>query len=193
VFTGSYEAALKSLFDDSKAPFIRFARKLNIAEIDKKSLLELFKTNFKDHNVVCPDEFIQNVLDFTGGHPYYSQLALQVIMFHYLVYNKTPGFEELLSKMIRSEKDYLEKTWEDIATSRQNIKTVLTVTRGAEGVYSSLRNSNVNIYRSLKILLGDGTLMMNPDKTYRMADPLLNYWILKNVHKLDLIIAENEI
>jgi hypothetical protein len=192
IFTGSYDAVLKSLFEGAKAPLVRSARKLSLQEIDQNTLANHFRAYFSFHQVVCPDEYIQKVLEFTGGHPYYSELAMQTVAFHYMVYNKIPAFEELPDKLIHAEKDYLEKTWEDIATSRQNIKTVLAVTKGGGGVYSSLRNSNVNIYRSLKTLLGDGTLLVNPDKTYRMSDPLLNYWIQKKVHKVDVMVVENE-
>ncbi|NQU87232.1 MAG: ATP-binding protein [Mariniphaga sp.] len=193
LFSGSYESVMLSLFEGIKTPFNRLARKIELKEIDKRVLNQFYKKQFEHHHINVTESFIIKVLDFTNGHPYYSQLALQEMIVYHLINERLPGFNELLQKMIYSEKDYLEKTWEDIATSKQLIKTVLAITNGKAGVYSSLRNSNVNIYRSLKTLTGNGTLLVNSNKSFRLSDPLLNLWIKQNVHKQSIKLEENEI
>jgi len=190
-FTGSYESVMESMFEGLKAPFVRMARKVKLKEIDKGLLSHFYKSQFTHHHIKVTDSFISRILDFTNGHPYYSQLALQEAIVHHLINERLPESEELIQKIFLSEKDYLEKTWEDIATSKQNIKTILAITRGETGIYSSLRNSNVNIYRSLKTLTGNGTLLVNSDKSYRLSDPLLNLWIRRNVHKQDIKMRDN--
>jgi uncharacterized protein len=189
LFSGSYESVMSSTFEGIKAPFYHIARKISLEEINKQHFQKLFETLFENYHIPFQEGLFNRILDFTNGHPYYSQLAIQEIIIHHLVTEKIPEFGELVQKMILSEKDYLEKMWEDIATSKQHIKTILTVTKGETGIYSSLRNSNVNIYRSLKTLVGNGTLLVNPDKTYRMSDPLLNFWIKQNAHRQDLKIT----
>lgn len=192
IFSGSYDSVMGSLFDGIKSPFYRLARKVKLQEIEKQQFKKLYATLFENYGIPFREDLINQILDFTNGHPYYSQLALQEIIIHHLVTEKTPEFDEVVKKMVLSEKDYLEKTWEDIATSKQHIKTVLAVTKGVSGVYTSLRNTNVNIYRSLKALIGNGTLLVAPGKKFRMSDPLLNFWIKQNAHKQDLKITTGE-
>ncbi|MBN1820865.1 MAG: ATP-binding protein [Prolixibacteraceae bacterium] len=183
LFTGSYDLIMNDLFEGIKAPFNRLARKITFAEINIALLKNFYKEQFEHHHIQVPESFTNSVIDFTNGHPYYSQLALQETIIYHLINQKLPEFDDLLERMVLSEKDFLEKTWEEIATSKQHIKTVLVLTKDKTGVYSSLRNSNVNIYRSLKTLLGNGTLIVGNDKNHRLSDPLLNLWIKKNVHK----------
>lgn len=188
-FTGSYESVMSSLFEEAQSPFNRFATKLRIGEIDEQDFMTFYERQFGYYHIPFPDKLVIRILDLTRGHPFYTQLALQEIIIYHLANEKIPDFDVLIRKMIHAEKDYLEKSWEEIATSKQNIKTILAVTKGVNGVYSSLRNSNVNIYRSLKMLVGNGTLTVNPDKTYRMSDPLLNFWIKQNVHRQDIRVT----
>lgn len=182
IFSGSYESVMSNLFIEKNAPFFRFARIINLGEIEKEKFLSFYISQLKKYKIQAEKEFLNKILDFTGGHPYYSQLALQEIIIFYALNKKTPTYRELISHMINTEKNYIEKSWEEISVSKEHVRIVLAIVKSKTKIYSSLKNSGINISRSIKSLINNGTLLKN-EKNYRLSDPLLHYWIEKNILK----------
>jgi AAA+ ATPase superfamily predicted ATPase len=182
IFSGSYESVMSELFIEKNAPFFRFARIINLGKIEKSSFLVFYKRQLKKYNIGVTDEYINSVLNFTGGHPYYSQLALQELIIYNALNKKTPSYTEIFDLMISAEKNYLEKTWEEISSKKELLKTILAVCRKDKSVYSILRYSGINISRALKTLTLNG-MLFKTSEGYELTDPLLEYWINQNVLK----------
>jgi AAA+ ATPase superfamily predicted ATPase len=183
IFSGSYESVMSELFIGKNSPFFRFARVINLGKIEKSSFFKFYKQQLNDYSIPLTDSFINSILDFTDGHPYYSQLALQEIIIFYVLNKKVPTISQALDLMLVSEKNYLEKSWEEISSKKEILKTVLAVCQKEKQVYSALKDSGINISRALKTLSLNG-MLFKTDQGYEFADPLLEYWIRQNVLKI---------
>lgn len=181
LFSGSYESVMQSMFVKKNAPFFRFARIINLGTIEKSEFKALYRKTLKKYQIVLDDKYIDQILGFTGGHPYYSQLALQEIIIMNLMNQKAPDISQLITSMINAERNYLELSWEEISASKELVATILAVVKHGSEIYRALKNTGINVYRALNNLKNNGTISMNEDKSYHLNDPLLNYWIKKNV------------
>lgn len=180
IFSGSYESVMSSLFIEKNSPFFRFARVINLGGIEKEKFLEFFLVQLKKYQIECGQDYLSQILDYTKGHPYYSQLALQEIVIFNALNKRTPSVNELIAQMLVVEKDYIEKSWEEISASKENVKLILSVVQIQRKLYSGLKNSGINISRALKSLTQNGTIRKT-EKGYELTDPLLNNWIENNI------------
>lgn len=180
IFSGSYESVMSGLFIGQKAPFYRFARIIHLGKIEKNKFLKFYKNQLDTQKINYDEKLLTKILDFTDGHPYYSQLALQEIIIYYALNNKNPDFKEIIDSMLNAEKNYLEKSWEELSKRKELLKTALVVAENNRNIYSSLKNSGINISRSLKSLTMNGMLIKTPTK-YEFSDPLFKHWIEINV------------
>jgi len=180
IFSGSYESIMNEIFINKSAPFYRLARIINLGFID----IEIFKTHYvktlKKYNIVYNNKFICEILRFTRGHPYNSQLALQEIILYKMIHNKQAEVNDIKQSMLLAEKNYLEKSWEVLTKSKENTKTLLAIITKKKSIYSTLKNMKVNVARSLNNLQGSG-IIVKKDGEYILTDPLLEYWIHVNI------------
>jgi AAA+ ATPase superfamily predicted ATPase len=181
IFSGSYESVMQNMFVSSKAPFYRLAHIIHIGYLDKTSISKYLKNKFTDLKISLPDDFVEGIVETTMGHPYYSQLAVQQVVLFNVFNRRTPSLNELLDQMLATEKDYLEKSWEDISNNREFIYTIRAIAENSKNVYSRLKAKNINVGRATKTLEGMGILFKDKDKGYYLSDPLLKQWILKNL------------
>lgn len=180
LFAGSYASVMSGLFISKNAPFYRFARVINISFIDTPTFLEYYKMILQKVKITIPEKFLLSILDFTKGHPYYSQLALQqLITLNALGRKELFGnIKEYTEYLFTIEKDYIEKLWEELSKSRDQMQVLLALVKQEKSVYSYLDSRKINIPRTLKKLIGNGTLFRT-GKNYIFSDPLLEYFIRK--------------
>ncbi|MBI4645143.1 MAG: ATP-binding protein [Bacteroidia bacterium] len=184
IFSGSYETVMNQLFVTSKSPFYRFARIINLGFIEREAFSHYIQNRLLEFNNKISTQGLNAILDFTFGHPYYTQLILQqLIIFH----NSTKAIEkkdieEIKLRLLYIELNYLEKTWEEICKNRENIPVILSLAKGENSLYSSINTKNINISRSLKRLIKSG-IIAKSGKIYIFNDPLLHYWIIKKILK----------
>ena len=181
IFSGSYESVMSNLFVEKKSPFHRFARIYYLGYIEPPEFSRYIQHVLSIEKVPAEEKLVGSLLEFTRGHPYYTQLALQQILLEHALYKKSPDLQYLLNEMLIIENSYLEKVWEDIASRKEDIKTILALVRSYQSLYRSLRNEGVNIARSLKSLTGKGLIFRNNEAEYILSDPLLEYWIKKSM------------
>lgn len=184
LFSGSYESVMDSLFVSPKSPFYRFARIINLGYINNKDFKEYIVKTLERAEIITKPGLIDEMLNFTKGHPYYTQLLLQQI----LVNSNDPDFleyqniEVLLEQALNVENNFLEKQWEEISKSRELVQTLLVVIKQRNSLYSVVDTKKVNLGRALKKLSGRG-IIYNKDGKYLSTDPLFELWIKKNVLK----------
>ena len=183
IFSGSYESVMNSIFVRKNSPFFRFARIINLDFIDKRKFIPYFMKISEAFDVQVNSSAVENVLDFTEGHPYYSQLALQTIIVQYKLTDEVPDLDFLKENLLHTERGYLEKTWEDIAPGKENVKVLLALAQSEKHIYSMLREQGINVYRGLINLMNKGIILKGKEGGYKFSDPLFKYWLRKNVIK----------
>jgi len=182
LFPGSYESVMDSLFVSPKSSFYRFARVIDLDYINKNDFKKYIKKTLEKGKINILPGLIDEILNFTKGHPYYTQLILQQI----LINSKDPdlmdkqNIEVLLGQALNIENNFLEKQWEDISKSRELVQTLLVVIEQKKSLYSFVDTKKINLGRSLKKLSGHGIIYKDSGK-YKLTDPLLELWIKENV------------
>lgn len=180
IFSGSYESVMHTLFVDNKSPFYRMARLINISYLEKNILLEYYLSVLQKYNIDMPNEQLNKLLDFLKCHPYYSQLALQQILFLYQINGNCPSKDEVITQIVNIDNSYLEKTWEDISANRENALIIKHLSSNSKGIYALASKKGINASRSLSSLIGKGVLYKS-EKEFEFYDPILKYWISKNI------------
>jgi len=181
IFSGSYESVMQNMFVSSKAPFYRLAHIIHLDYLEKDHIVKHLKNKFKKSKIHLPDNYVEDIVDLTMGHPYYSQLAFQQLLMFNLFNSRVPTIDELLNQMLATEKDYLERSWEDISNNREFVHTIRAIAESSKNIYPRLKTKNINIARATKTLAGMGILFKDSEKGYYLSDPLLKQWIVKNL------------
>jgi len=83
IFSGSYESVMQELFVEKNAPFFRMARIINLGNIKEKAFFPYLKNLFKREKIIIGDERINQILSFSKGHPYYTQLYAQELIIQF--------------------------------------------------------------------------------------------------------------
>ena len=182
IFSGSYEAVMSKLFISRKSPFYRFARIYNLGFIDLHEFSKYIKSRLKKSKIDPADDYVDGILKTTKGHPYYTQLFIQeIIVQQYLSeLEELPEVSEIVSRVLNIEKNYLEKSWEDISSKREEKIILMEIASGTKKLFVSSLTHQINVSRALSTLCGKGILLKDSSK-YIFSDPLLEIWIQNNV------------
>jgi AAA+ ATPase superfamily predicted ATPase len=181
IFSGSYESVMNNLFVTPKSPFYRFARIIQVGFIEREVFKKYIKNKLQQFDLNISDDGLDVVLDFTKGHPYYTQLFTQQLVISFLK-EKSIDKKEVASvkeNLLYIEQSYLEKVWEDISSYRENVPVLLALAAN-RSVYGSIDPKKVNIARSLTRLVHAGILGKS-NRSHYFNDPLLQYWIQKKL------------
>jgi AAA+ ATPase superfamily predicted ATPase len=180
IFSGSYESVMQNMFITSKSPFYRMVKIMRIGYLDKETVTTYFNRQAKKAGFQLHEDYFNKVVEFTKGHPYYTQLAFQQLALTSTLESKIPGIPELILQMVDAEKDYIEKTWEDVSGNREYVYTLRTIAESGKNIYTRLKPQNINVARAVKNLEGMGILFKNSEGYY-LSDPLLQQWICNNL------------
>lgn len=182
IFSGSYESVMETLFVKQNSPFFRFARIIHLGYIGRYEFKKYISATLADNNISFNEKFIDEILNFTKGHPYYTQLILQQILLNESTGLGPKGTSLLgvLQQLLIVENNYLEKQWEEISRSRELVQTLLAVIKYRKSLYSHLDTKKVNLGRALKKLSGSGILFRR-NNGYHLSDPLLELWIKEKI------------
>jgi AAA+ ATPase superfamily predicted ATPase len=185
IFSGSSESMMESLFLKKNSPFYRLARIIEIGFIHEDDFRKYLERTFHELNISVTDQFINSILDFSNGHPYYTQLILQQI---YIRHQLSPlsfklDLDTILEELLAYERNYLEKLWEETSKRREHRMVVLKIAEDAGSLYSRIDYKSINVSRTLKVLKGTGLIIKNSDDRYILSDPLFALWIRKRVLK----------
>ena len=182
IFSGSYESVMETLFVKQNSPFFRFARIIHLGYISRDEFKKYISGILADNNILFNEKFTGEILDFTKGHPYYTQLILQQILLNKAIglNPKDSSLFGILQQLLIIENNYLEKQWEDISRSRELVQTLIAVIKYRKSLYSHLDTKKVNPGRALKKLSGSG-ILFRENKSYHLSDPLLELWIKEKI------------
>ena len=182
IFSGSYESVMNSLFVKKNSPFYRMVRIINLDYINKNDFYIYIKNSLERNKINTTDQFINSILTFTKGHPYYTQLILQQIIIRNSIDKNAQNliFEEILDDILQIERNYLEKIWEELSRKRDQVQVIMAIINYKKLLYSVIDTKKINVSRTLKILIGKG-IVYRENNLYYLTDPLFELWIKENV------------
>ncbi len=179
LFTGSYESVMHELFVSKNAPFFRMARIINLENISPEDFMTYLSETIKTEGLEINTDRLKEILHFTHGHPYYTQLYLQEIMIQIKLYpeKSIPSHQNMIDQLILIEKNYLEKYWEELSNSKELRQICLALAKSPDAIYARLSKANVNVARGLTKLKGKGIL----NTKGQISDPLFKEWLRVNI------------
>lgn len=101
IFLGSIETLMSRIFEEKKSPFFHFAAPVQLLVFDSSEVFEYAKEVFDKQNITNVD-LVQNILEFTKGHPDYTIQALQKLYFKTLA-QKITALDDTLIKTVLSD------------------------------------------------------------------------------------------
>ncbi|MFL5953591.1 MAG: AAA family ATPase [Gaiellaceae bacterium] len=185
VYLGSKRKMMNRLFNDENEPFWRSAKQMEIGPIDPNEFVPFIEAQFARTDRGLATGVIDNVLTITRGHPYATQELC------YFLWDLVPeGFsamagdvEDALAAVLRSEHAHFSRVWEDAARGQRLVLQALAAEPHTPISEEYRRRHNLppdaTVRKALRTL-GDDEIVTRDVSGYRIAEPFLAEWILRN-------------
>lgn len=182
LFTGSYESVMNELFVSKSSPFYRMARIIELGNIRDEDFNPYIRKTLIDNNINVEELRIQQILSFTKGHPYYTQLYLQELIINAKLFTDKPRLthEQTIEQLLTVEKSFLEKNWEDVSRKKEDKIVLSHIASETTNLYSTINNKTVNIARAISSLKEQG-IISTIESSNVINDPLFKEWIIRNI------------
>ena len=185
LFAGSQQGTIENIFVKQSGPFYRFGQLFPISYIDHKTLKRFIKDKYKTVNIKISEDSLDNILEITKGHPYYSQLLCREAYF-YALDNKvqiTPDVIQFaFEETIKIEDMYLSKLWEEIASNSAQLKILQIIVEKKASIFNQGKQKDINVYRTLTSLVQKGILSKQGKGDYQFTDPLFAEYVKDKYH-----------
>lgn len=184
VFSGSKQHLIDEIFGREKSAFYKFAKPFPLGKIPKKDFEQFIYRKFKDTGVSVDTEIIGSVLDFTDGHPYYTQ------QFCHELWNISNEAKEVrkedLSDAIKAILEihgaYFIRIWDSLALTQKKLLVALAQEGEVSTIYSSSFIKKYNLISASHVKkalesLEKEALIEKTNETYQISDVFLKEWI----------------
>lgn len=184
IFAGSQESLMKDLFQSKQHAFYRFGRLFEVGAIDDKDFSPYIIRSFKSVKMNIGIEQVEDILQGTGGHPYYTQLLCQMIYIYCLTQKKNNidrnDVELAQNSVLEHELAYFDEIWKELGNKKSSRNIMLNIA-GGESPYSYTGTTKENIARILSDLIRYGHLAKygsGKNVEYQIKDPFFKKYIL---------------
>jgi len=185
IFIGSQESMIQEIFQNRKNPFYKFGRQITLAKIVKSELVEFITNRFNVEGLNARS-IIEEVLEFSNCHPYYTQQLCHEIFI--LAEGENPG-KEIIKKAVdqiinEHHADY-SRWWNTLSNTER--KVVIGIAAGdvmgptsqefirKYGIRSASTSGSI-----ITKLTATGTLVREKGGIIKIEDPFWREWILKS-------------
>ena len=180
VFLGSQESMMREIFEKKKSPFYHFGLLLPLTKIEKTHFRAYINAGMSG---ICshPEKITDEVLDFTDGHPYYTQ-QLAYSVWNNLKQspdNKDAVGQSIVDTIQTHDFDY-ERLWATFNNTDKNMLTLLAQKNDTSTLPLSKANSTKptsTIFSSIKRLMANGAVLKT-NRGYEIDDPFFTKWII---------------
>jgi len=186
VFSGSKKHIMEEIFVEEKRPFYRFAKPFPLGKISKKDFAQFIYRKFKETDISIDFTIIESIVDFTDGHPYFTQQFCHEL---WNIASKTKKVRnEDLSEAIRAtlqrHSDYFIRVWDSLALTQKRLLVAVAQEGEVSTIYSSSFIEKFNLIsashvkKALDSLQKEG-LIEKANEAYHISDVFLSEWIKK--------------
>jgi len=175
LFAGSHESVMENIFIKSSGPFYRFAQLCAIGTIENESFKLFLKRKFRKAGFIVEEPVLHDLLEITGGHPYYTQLLSRELLFYALSQEKSIDKRAVayaLEEAINLEGLYFSKLWEELGKNSAQINILQALVKNKSSLYHKDIKAKVNVTRTLNQLTKRGILKKSEKGLYEFTDPL---------------------
>jgi hypothetical protein len=187
VYLGSKRHMMEAIFSDQNEPFWRSAKQLELGVIAPKLFQPHIHERFLETDREVEPDALEQVLALTGGHPYATQELC------YFLWQETPQKEaatperlaEALTKVLRSEHAHFSLVWERAASAQRLVLMALAREGPGHPLTRDYRRrhrlpGSGTVQKALTALIRVELVVREGRGRYRIAEPFLSDWILRN-------------
>lgn len=136
LFAGSKVSLLRDMFESDRRAFYRFGKIITIWNIPMDVFSRFIKDKFLQTGKKIDDDCCTSILEFTKGHPYFTQQLCHELW--YLVERNAK--KELVQKAIEiiivKQKDTFEKLWDTLRSKSQKALLIGLAKEAKPNIYS---------------------------------------------------------
>jgi uncharacterized protein len=186
VYLGSKRHMMARIFNDENEPFWRSAKQIELGVIPPQAFAKFIHTRFDQTGRSIEETVVDALLRTTHSHPYGTQELA------YAVWELTPEgaaatqaqLDQALTRVLRSENAHFSRIWERASKAQRVTLEALAADPGRAALSNAFRREynlpgTSTVQRALGALAND-ELIERHDSGYRIAEPFLAEWILRN-------------
>lgn len=176
ILLGSQENMMTEIFERKKSPFYHFGELMRLGKLPRNEFHQYLSERLKSCFAESNDELANQILDYTGCHPYYSQqLASNVWFIGTLQPEKEDPLHTAIDNIVTSHSLDYERMWMNFNRTNKWILQHLAKSKTLQtGEYPTS-----TIYSALKRLQKEGYVIYSD--RYEIEDPFFREWIIKGL------------
>lgn len=186
VYLGSKRHMMEEIFNDANEPFWRSAKQMELGVITPPLFAKFIRDRFKKTSRSIDDTVVDAILETTHAHPYGTQ-ELAYALWEVTEQGTTATLaqlEEALDRVLRSETGHFRRIWEGAPKAQRLTLEALAKEPGQPPLSNAYRRKHnlpgtSTVQRALEALVEDELAERHQDG-YRIAEPFLAEWILRN-------------
>ena len=186
MYLGSKRHMMEQIFNDDNEPFWRSAKQIELGVIPPRLFADFIRDRFRKTGRSIEEAVIDAILELTHAHPYGTQ-ELAYALWEVTGQGETATaakLDEALDRVLRSETAHFRRIWEDAPKAQRLILEALAKAPGRPPLSASYRREHnlpgtSTVQRALEALSRDELIQRHEDG-YRIVEPFLAEWILRN-------------
>ena len=188
VFMGSKRHLMEKLFEDSNRPFYKSGRVFPLQKISRNDFAVFVKEKFLKSGINLSKKIIDQILDISECHPYYTQMLCSVIWDRFLDKRNIAGADVIRAtqELIAREAGIYFNIWDGLVAKQKLFLEALTSGIGNENIFSQdfYRKYELgtpsNVQKIVKSLIKKG-LIEKENGSLIISDIFFKQWILKTI------------
>jgi hypothetical protein len=186
VYLGSKRHMMERIFNDENEPFWRSAKQIELGVIPPAAFARFVRARFEQTSRAVEKAVVDAMLETTHSHPYGTQELA------YALWEVTPEggtatrrqLDEALVRVLRSENAHFSVLWEHASKAQRLTLEALAADPGQPPLSAAYRRKHnlpgtSTVQRSLGALVAN-ELVERHGAGYRIAEPFLTDWIVRN-------------
>ncbi len=184
VFMGSKRHMLAGMFDDRSGPLFKLARPIVLTRIPRKEFSTYISGKYSKAEMPVPEKLIDEILNISEGHPYYTQLICHALYNHLLEGGSADpaGLREVVSGTIRGQSFAYLSLWDSLSVKQKALVMGLAVEGNHASIFSGDfvaaygLTSAATVQRAVRTLENKGVIEREPEG-YAIADIFFGRWV----------------
>jgi len=179
IFMGSQESMMNDIFEKKKSPFYHFGHRINLKKMPYDDFFKFIIDRLPvipDSLAVTKESIAEEILKFTGSHPYYTQ-QLASDIYDQITYREI--YEGVVETAIKSQVEQHDLDYERLwVTMNRTDRKILRQLSFGQNPLSDHSVSTSTTFSALKKLIRMG--YVNKIERYELEDPFFGRWIKTN-------------
>ena len=176
ILLGSQESMMTDIFEKKKSPFYHFGELMRLGKLPRDNFHEYLTVRLENCFPNNHDELADDILDYTGSHPYYTQqLASNVWQIGMLQPEQKEVLQVAVDRIVTTHGLDYERLWLNFKRTNKWILQRLA----SNGNLQTGEHRTSTVYSALKRLQKDGYVIYSD--RYEIEDPFFKEWILRGI------------